>query len=328
MLPPDSGSATAQPITAAGPSDDSRPGPLSSAASTTAVAGARAPAARQAAIPTTAAPGTGNAAPTAAPTNSAGPMVPPTPPTPRVTLVARILAAANRSRAPVLPDPVAVLVMTSCPIPPTWGTASTAAPISTPPTAGRAHSGHRHTRSAARRTTCRLQISETPANPASSATGTVARCGPNPAMSGAGSRSGSPGRAQATVVPDTAPATVAASSSGLTPVSRTSTTRTTPAIGAWKDPATPPATADATVDRTSVTGTRGSRTSAEPSAAEMWMIGPSLPADPPEPRVRPAAIPLTPATRGRSGSAVASARRTCGTPPPPASGAHTASNGP
>ena len=97
----------------------------------------------------------------------------------------------------------------------------------------------------------------------------------------------------------------------------TSRAKKTPAIGALKIAAMPAAAPAASSSFTFSSESPSDWATFEPIAAPMWMIGPSLPAEPPEPIVSAEAIGLKMAMCGRTRPpAVSTASITSATPGP------------
>ena len=105
--------------------------------------------------------------------------------------------------------------------------------------------------------------------------------------------------------------------------------KNTPASGALKVAAMPPAAPQATSTRIRDSATRTSRPSVEPSAEPICTIGPSRPTDPPPPMHSAEASALTAATWGAiRPPRRATANITSGTPCPRASRAKKCTSGP
>ena len=109
----------------------------------------------------------------------------------------------------------------------------------------------------------------------------------------------------------------------------TSSVNITPAMGALNVAAMPPAAPAATSARSRDLSIFSNWPTLEPTAAPIWMIGPSRPAEPPDPMVIAEAIALTRITTGRMCPPLVSmAVMTSGTPCPLASGAKKWISGP
>ena len=109
----------------------------------------------------------------------------------------------------------------------------------------------------------------------------------------------------------------------------TSKVNITPAMGALNVAAMPPAAPALTRARSRDLSSFSSWPSDDPAAAPIWTIGPSRPADPPDPMVSAEATVLTRITTGRIRPPVVSmAVMTSGTPCPLASGAKKCTSGP
>ena len=109
----------------------------------------------------------------------------------------------------------------------------------------------------------------------------------------------------------------------------TSSANTAPAKGAWKVAAIPAPEPHAASSTTRAVGILSAEAIDEPSAAPTWTIGPSRPAEPPDPMVSAEATSFTTATRpGIAPPLRRTASITSGIPCPFADGAKRAIRGP
>lgn len=138
-----------------------------------------------------------------------------------------------------------------------------------------------------------------------------------------------PNAARPTTLAVTLASTTGANASTVKSRRISSSAKKTPASGALKVAAIPPAAPQATSIRSRDSGTRSTRPTVEPSAEPTCTIGPSRPTDPPEPMHSADASALTTATCGRiRPPRSATAAITSGTPCPRASRAKACTSGP
>ena len=139
----------------------------------------------------------------------------------------------------------------------------------------------------------------------------------------------SPCRRRATIEDVTAESTTKPKVSAVNSTRMTSRAKTAPASGAWKVAAMPAADPHEANRTTRETGMCSHEAMVEPREAPTWTIGPSRPADPPEPIVRAEARIFTTATRpGMRPPLRRTASMTSGMPCPFAEGAKRWMSGP
>ena len=184
-----------------------------------------------------------------------------------------------------------------------YGKATRAAPRARPSTPGRAHSGRRvraHSQSIASSEAYRSLEKPRPHSPATrprTATNQMSDIDVNVRLSATRTTISSPCRMRATIEEVTAESTTKPKVSAVNSTRITSRANTAPARGAWNVAAIPAADPHEANRTTRETGMRSHDAMVDPSDAPTCTIGPSRPAEPPEPIVRAEATILTMATR-------------------------------